>query len=102
MIEAAACALPLIITDAPGCREVVTVNGEDGLIVPVGDGNTLADAIRLLDEDRVLGRKLGRAARQKALREFDERIVIERTLAVYRELLEPAPRSMPQSGSIAP
>lgn len=102
MIEAAACALPLIITDAPGCREVVTVNGEDGLIVPVGDGNTLADAIRLLDEDRVLCRKLGRAARQKALREFDERIVIERTLAVYRELLEPAPRTVPQSGSVAP
>jgi glycosyltransferase involved in cell wall biosynthesis len=102
MIEAAACALPLIITDAPGCREVVTINGEDGLIVPVGDGKTLADAIRLLDEDRALCRKLGRAARQKALRDFDERIVIERTLAVYRELLEPAPQTVPQGGSVAP
>ncbi|QIN62822.1 N,N'-diacetylbacillosaminyl-diphospho-undecaprenol alpha-1,3-N-acetylgalactosaminyltransferase [Caballeronia sp. SBC1] len=100
MIEAAACALPLIITDAPGCREVVSINGEEGLVVPVGDGNALADAIRLLDDDRALARKLGRAARQKALHEFDERIVIERTLAVYRELLEQAPQALPQSGSI--
>jgi glycosyltransferase involved in cell wall biosynthesis len=102
MIEAAACALPLIITDAPGCREVVSINGEEGLIVPVRDGNALADAIRLLDDDRALARKLGHAARQKALREFDERIVIERTLAVYRELLELAPQTVPQIGRIVP
>lgn len=86
LIEAAACALPLITTDAPGCREVVSCNGEDGLVVPVRDSATLADAIRLLDDDRALGRKLGLAAREKALREFDENIVIDKTLAVYQEL----------------
>jgi glycosyltransferase involved in cell wall biosynthesis len=86
LIEAAACALPLITTDAPGCREVVSRNGEDGLVVPVRDSVSLADAIRLLDDDRALGRKLGLAARENALREFDENIVIDRTLAVYREL----------------
>lgn len=102
MIEAAACALPLIITDAPGCREVVSIHGEEGLIVPVRDGRALADAIRLLDDDRALGRKLGLAARQKALREFDERIVIERTLAVYREVLAPAPQAAPARREIAP
>ncbi|MBP0590963.1 glycosyltransferase family 4 protein [Paraburkholderia sp. LEh10] len=88
MIEAAACGLPLVITDAPGCREVVSVNGQDGLVVPVRDSRALANAIRLLDEDRSLARKLGMAARQKVLAEFDERIVITRTLGVYRELLE--------------
>jgi glycosyltransferase involved in cell wall biosynthesis len=89
MIEAAACGLPLVITDAPGCREVVSVNGEDGLVVPVRDGLALANAIRLLDDDRALAFRLGIAARQKVLAEFDERIVITRTLDVYRELLEP-------------
>lgn len=102
MIEAAACALPLIITDAPGCREVVSINGEEGLIVPVRDGRALADAIRWLDDDRAFGRKLGLAARQKALREFDERIVIERTLAVYREVLAPALETTPAHREIAP
>jgi glycosyltransferase involved in cell wall biosynthesis len=101
MIEAAACALPLIITDAPGCREVVSINGEEGLVVPVRDGRALADAIRLLDDDRALGRRLGLAARQKALREFDERIVIERTLAVYREVLAPALETDPTHREIA-
>jgi glycosyltransferase involved in cell wall biosynthesis len=90
MIEAAACGLPLVITDAPGCREVVSVNGEDGLVVPVRDSMALANAISLLDDDRALAIKLGIAARQKVLAEFDERIVIMRTLDVYRELLEPA------------
>jgi glycosyltransferase involved in cell wall biosynthesis len=102
MIEAAACALPLIITDAPGCREVVGIDGEEGLVVPVRDGRALADAIRRLDDDRALARKLGEAARQKALREFDEQIIIERTLAVYREVLEPARQAMPVSGSVVP
>ena len=36
LIEAAACALPLVTTDAPGCREVVT-HEVDGLLVPVKD-----------------------------------------------------------------
>jgi len=30
---------------------------------------------------------LGRAARDKAMREFDERVVIAKTLAVYQSLL---------------
>ncbi|MFM0339749.1 glycosyltransferase family 4 protein [Paraburkholderia fungorum] len=102
MIEAAACALPLIITDAPGCREVVSIHGVEGLIVPVRDGRALADAIRLLDDDRALCRTLGLAARQKALREFDERIVIERTLAVYREVLTPALEPSSTQREIAP
>jgi len=44
LIEAAACGLPLVTTDVPGCREVVT-DGVDGLLVPVKDANALAAAI---------------------------------------------------------
>ena len=87
LIEAAACGLALITTDAPGCREVVTRSGEDGISIPVRDSEALANAVRLLDDDRALVRKLGLAARQKAMQQFDERIVIEKTLAVYRELV---------------
>jgi glycosyltransferase involved in cell wall biosynthesis len=47
----------------------------------------LAAAIARIDDDPELAAKMGRAAKNKALREFDERIVIERTLAVYYELL---------------
>lgn len=86
LIEAAACGLPIVTTDSPGCREVVT-DDKDGLIVPVRDSAALADAIRRLHENPEWARKLGQAARVRALAEFDERIVIARTLAVYRELL---------------
>lgn len=86
LIEAAACALPLVTTDVPGCRDVVTHN-EDGLLVPMKNAHALADAIARLQADPELCCRLGAAARQKALSHFDERSVIERTLNVYRELI---------------
>jgi len=86
LIEAGACGLPLITTDAPGCREVVT-DELNGLVVPVRDADALALAIRRLNEAPIWARQLGEAAREKVLAEFDEQIVIERTLAVYEELL---------------
>ncbi len=86
LIEGAACGLPLVTTDVPGCRAAVT-DGVDGLIVSVRDGVALADAIRRLHEDPDKARSLGRAARARALVEFDERIVIDNVLGVYRELL---------------
>ena len=86
LIEAAACALPLVTTDVPGCREVVR-DGVDGLLVPVRDAVSLATAIARLQDDPSLSARLGDAARDRVLAEFDERIVIGRTLAVYREVL---------------
>ena len=88
LIEAAACARPLITTDMPGCREVVT-NEVDGLLIPPHDAAALARAIARLVDAPELAARLGTAARAKALANFDERLVIERTLAVYRELLQP-------------
>lgn len=87
LIEAAACGLPLVATDVPGCREVVA-DGVDGLLVPVRDGPALAAAIARLQDDPDLAARLGQAARAKALALFDERLIIENTLAVYRVLLE--------------
>lgn len=86
LIEAAACALPLVTTDVPGCREVVT-DDADGLLVPVREWEPLAVAMARLDDDPDLRARLGKAARVKALALFDETIVIDRTLAVYDELL---------------
>ena len=86
LIEAAACALPLVTTDVPGCREVVN-DGVDGLLVPVKNAKALAHAIARLHDDPDLRTRLGAAARAKALAEFDESVVIERTMAVYTELL---------------
>lgn len=89
LIEAAACGLALVTTNAPGCREVVE-HDVDGLLVPLRNGQALAQAIARLDDDPPLAARLGAAAKAKALSEFDERIVIERTIEVYRELIPTA------------
>lgn len=86
LIEAGACELPLVTTDVPGCREVVT-DEVDGLLIPVKDSRALSKAIGRLHDDPVLRLRLGQGARRRALAEFDERIVIQRTLAVYDELV---------------
>ena len=86
LIEAAASGCALVTTDVPGCREVVT-HEVDGLRVPVRDGNALARAIARFQEDPALRTRLAEAGRRKALERFDERIVLQDTLAVYREVL---------------
>lgn len=92
LIEGAASGLALITTDRPGCREVVTRHGVDGLVVAPRDAASLAASIAQLDDDRGLVRRLGASARGKAISEFDEQLVIQRTIEVYDELL-PSPAS---------
>lgn len=89
LIEAAASGCALIATDVPGCREVV-VHEMDGLRIPVRNAGALADAIERLVVDVPLRTRLAVAAREKAVAEFDERIVIARTMEVYRELVADA------------
>ena len=86
LLEAAACGLPLVATDVPGCREVVS-HGENGLLVPARDGVALADALDLLIAQPQMRARMGAAGRAKVLAEFDEKLVIGRTLEVYRELV---------------
>lgn len=86
LIEAAACGLPLITTDVPGCREVVT-HRVSGLLVPARDAIALAAAIAELHDDPELRAMLGAAARRKVVAEFDDKRVVAGTLNVYRELV---------------
>jgi glycosyltransferase involved in cell wall biosynthesis len=91
LIEGAASGLALVTTDLPGCREVVARHGVDGLHALPRDARSLAERLARLDDDRELLQRLGARARNKALAEFDERLVIARTVEVYDELLrEPA------------
>ena len=86
LIEAAACGLALIATDAPGCREVIS-HEVDGLLVPLRNAEALASAIARVDDNPEWASEMGQNAKVKARREFDETIVISKTLDVYRELL---------------
>ena len=84
LIEAAAMGLPIVTTDAPGCREIVD-NGVNGFLVPVKDEQTLAGKIEYLLDNPEVCLHFGAAGRQKVLEEFDEEIVFQKTYAVYQE-----------------
>jgi glycosyltransferase involved in cell wall biosynthesis len=86
LIEAAACGLPLVATDVPGCREVV-FNKVNGLLVPPRDSQGLADAILelLLDGERRLA--MGEQSRRLACHLFSQDRVIRETMNVYAKAL---------------
>jgi glycosyltransferase involved in cell wall biosynthesis len=70
LVEAMAFGIPVVSSDLPALRELIT-NGVDGLLVPEGDVGRLADAIqRLLDEPQLRDR-LGAEARRTAVERFD-------------------------------
>ncbi len=82
LLEAAACARPIVVSDVPGCREIVRP-GDTGLLVPPRDIQALADAIAALAGDPARRKAMGLAARALVEQEFAEDIVARETLAVY-------------------
>jgi glycosyltransferase involved in cell wall biosynthesis len=85
LIEAAACARPIIATDVPGCREIVK-DGENGLLIPRGNIDALVEAIERLIGDADLRRRMGEAGAEYARAEFSEEKVVEQTMRVYERL----------------
>lgn len=86
LMEAAAAGRPAVATDVGGNRDVI-VEGVTGYLVPVGDSHALAERIGRLLEDSDAARRMGAAARARALALFDERVVTRAIIKVYDELL---------------
>jgi glycosyltransferase involved in cell wall biosynthesis len=84
-MEAAASGLPVVASNVRGCRQVVD-HGVTGLLVPVRNGATLAEAIRELGEDPDRRVAMASAAVERATVEFDERRVVDIVLDAYRRV----------------
>ncbi len=82
LIEAASAGRPIITTDVPGCREVVT-HLVNGLLVKPRNSKDLAEAIEKLVGDPELRRTMGAQNRRKAETEFSNEIIIRQTHSVY-------------------
>jgi glycosyltransferase involved in cell wall biosynthesis len=87
LLEAASCGRPIIASDMPGCREVVTA-GETGFLVPPHDIAALAEAIAWLARDPALRRQMGAAGRRRVVAGFGEEMVAQQTVALLRSMLD--------------
>jgi L-malate glycosyltransferase len=91
VLEACACGLPVVVSDAGGLPEVV-LTGQTGLVVPRDDVPALTQALQQLMADPAQRHRLGDAGREHVLRTYRWPHSVDRMLAVYEQLLAQAPR----------
>lgn len=86
VIEAMAYAVPAIVTPVGGNTDLI-IDGECGLVVPVGDEQALAGAMERMYDDPAARRRMGQAARERIGRRFSNADTVEKTFALYRDVL---------------
>jgi glycosyltransferase involved in cell wall biosynthesis len=86
LIEAMAAGLPVIATDAGGTRECLA-HGVHGLLVPVGDDDALAEAIRTLLHDAPRAAAMGQAGQAHARANFGVDRMLDATETLLRRVV---------------
>ena len=86
LLEAMACGLPCITTNAPGCRDAVW-HEDNGLLVAIKDAEALAEAIKRLLQNPDERLRMGARGRERAETEFNQEFIIQQMLDVYSEMI---------------
>jgi glycosyltransferase involved in cell wall biosynthesis len=86
LIEAMACAKPVIATNSGGVPEIID-NEKNGVLVPYGDNNKLADKIIELIRDENKANSLGSEGRGKVEKNFDIRELVKSIEDIYMKVL---------------
>lgn len=79
-LEAMACEVPVVSSDIGGIPEL-NVDGETGFLCPLGDIDALTERTRRILTDDALHERMARAARERAVTQFD----IDRIIPQYEE-----------------
>ncbi|MHB8643778.1 MAG: glycosyltransferase family 4 protein [Gaiellaceae bacterium] len=82
VIEAQAVGIPVVATPVGGIRETV-VDGETGLLVPVGDAEALARAVSRLLEEPERGARLAAEAQRRVHSHFALANMVHQTFTIY-------------------
>lgn len=85
-LEAMASSLPIVCTNAGGCREVV-IDEQTGLVAPVGDFEMLADSLIQLAEDESLRRRMGTNGRLRVATVFDQNTMHQTYRNLYQSII---------------
>ena len=83
ILEAMSCESAVVSSNICAVPEAIK-DGENGLLIAPGDVDGLAKDVALLVMDSDFRKKLGKAARQTILREFDWNNISDKTLQAYR------------------
>jgi glycosyltransferase involved in cell wall biosynthesis len=83
-LEAMACGRAVVGTRTGGIPQIIT-NGENGLLVAKQDSDALAEAVSSLLIQESTRRRMGRIARQRALREFSWQAIAEKLQRLYAD-----------------
>jgi len=86
LLEAMAAGLPIVASDIPGNRDVVS-DGREALLVPVEDPRALAAAVLRVFEEPDLATQLGDAARRSAVERFSLAAKADRYLELFESLI---------------
>jgi phosphatidyl-myo-inositol alpha-mannosyltransferase len=84
MTRAFACATPVVASDIPGYRDVMTA--EAGVSFPAGDERALATSVTALLDDESRRRALGEGARRIAVDRYSWDDVARRLVAIYERV----------------
>jgi glycosyltransferase involved in cell wall biosynthesis len=87
LLEAMAAGKPVIASAIPGNMEALT-HAESGWLVPPGDADALANAIRLLLANPTLAEQLASAGQSRVKIEFSTQAMNQQVVRVYDELLD--------------
>lgn len=87
VLEAMAAGTPIVATDVPGNRDLVT-DGVTGRLVPVNDASALADAIGMMLHAPAAAREMADRARALVARAYTRGQCHQRYRALYDEILE--------------
>lgn len=85
-LEAMRAGLPVVVSDVGGSAEAIT-EGVTGFTVRPRDREELASRMRDLARDPQRRKAMGEAGRARYEREFDFRIMMERTLALQQDVI---------------
>lgn len=86
ILESSSCGIPAITTDVGGCPEIVK-DGETGILISLKDISSLERAVEWMAEHPFKRGIMGKKAREKVVREFDRRVMVERLIGVHKMLL---------------
>lgn len=87
LLEAAACGLPIVCSDLPGCR-VVVKNNVTGYVINPGESQKLEWALDTLINDSIRRRVFGSHGRQLVKKEMSNEVVFKKTMELYKVLAE--------------